>query len=63
MSKLIKTVFIISVLVLGVSCQKEGTSKNEPSHDENTQSRRFITLVLCTLKLKRIGPVSVLFVI
>tara|TARA_R110002072_G_scaffold64203_2_gene159168 strand:+ start:6212 stop:7600 length:1389 start_codon:yes stop_codon:yes gene_type:complete len=39
MSKLIKAVFLISVLVLGVSCQKEGTSKNEPYHDGKKQSK------------------------
>ena len=39
MSKLIKVLFLISILTLGVSCQKEDASKSTTSKDGHSQSK------------------------
>lgn len=39
MSKLVTFVFLILILVLGVSCQKEGANTNETSHDEHKHAK------------------------
>ena len=39
MSKLVKTIFLISILVLGVSCQKDDSSKSTTSKDGHSQSK------------------------
>lgn len=39
MSKLIQTIFLISILALGVSCQKEDSSKSTTSKDGHSQSK------------------------